>query len=164
VIYAVVLSATFFLGYTLGVRINVSSSLPFGLYRVDATGTAKLAEFCPAAPFGDLAYARGYRHAGSCPDGGSPLLKPIVAEAGDTVSVSPDGVRVNGRQLPNSAPRSTDTAGRPLIPWRSGTFVVEPGKVWVLSSYHPRSFDSRYFGPIPESTIRERLRPLLILR
>jgi conjugative transfer signal peptidase TraF len=83
---------------------------------------------------------------------------------GDTVSVSPDGVRVNGRLLPNSAPRNTDAAGRPLSPWRFGTYNVQPGKVWVLSSYHPRSFDSRYFGPIPESAIRERLTPLLILR
>jgi conjugative transfer signal peptidase TraF len=162
VISAAVLSAGSFLCYGLGVRINVSPSLPFGLYRVDATGAAKLAEFCPAAPFGDLANIRGYRHAGSCPDGGSPLLKPIVAQAGDMVSVSPEGVYVNGRLLPNSAPRTKDAAGRALVPWRFGTYVVKPGTLWVLSSYHPRSFDSRYFGPIPESAIRERLQPLLV--
>ena len=164
VISAAVLSIGFFLGSGLGIRINISPSLPFGLYRVDTTGAANLAEFCPQAPFGDFANARGYRHAGSCPDGGSPLLKPIIAQAGDTVSVSPDGIRVNGRLLPNSAARGTDTAGRPLSPWRFGTYNVEAGKVWVLSSYHPRSFDSRYFGPIPETAIRERLRPLLTLR
>jgi conjugative transfer signal peptidase TraF len=164
VISAAVLSIGFFLGFGLGIRINTSPSLPIGLYRVDTTGAADMAEFCPPAPFGDFANARGYRHAGSCRDGGSPLLKPIIAHAGDTVSVSPDGVAVNGRLLPNSGPRKTDTAGRPLSPWPFGTYSVVAGKVWVLSSYHPRSFDSRYFGPIAESAIRERLKPLLILR
>ena len=36
--------------------------------------------------------------------------------------------------------------------------------VWVVSDYHPRSFDSRYFGPISKALIRHYLRPLLVLR
>ena len=164
VISAGVLSAAFCVAYRLGIRINASPSLPFGIYRVDEAGTSNLVEFCPPPPFGKFANFRGYRHAGTCPDGGAPLLKPVVARAGDTVSTSAEGVQVNGRLLPNSAPRTKDTAGRPLVPWRFGTWVVEPGTLWALSSYHPRSFDSRYFGPVPESAVRDRLRPLLVLR
>ncbi len=91
-------------------------------------------------------------------------MKPVVARSGDVVSVSKRGVAVNGRAIPNSAPLLKDTANRPLTPWRFGAYTVQPGTVWVVSSYHSRSFDSRYFGPISETRIRGRLRPLLVLR
>jgi type IV secretory pathway protease TraF len=35
------------------------------------------------------------------------------------------------------------------------------GTVWVISSFNSRSFDSRYFGPIPASSIRSRLQALI---
>ena len=149
---------------TLGIRINASPSLPVGLYQVASGPDATLVEFCPAEPFASIANARGYRQTGTCPDGGSPLMKPVVARAGDSVQVSERGVLVNGKTVPNSAPLPKDTAGRPLTPWPFGTYPVQPGTVWVISDYHPRSFDSRYFGPISEALVRNRLRPLLVLR
>ena len=164
VVSGAVLTALFWAGYALGIRVNLSPSLPLGLYEVDASAATSLVEFCPAEPFGSLANARGYRHAGVCADGGSPLLKPVVARLGDAVTMSPEGVLVNGQSLPNSAPRNRDTAGRPLTPWPFGTYVVKAGTLWVLSSYHPRSFDSRYFGPIAESAVLDRLRPLLVVK
>jgi conjugative transfer signal peptidase TraF len=90
-----------------------------------------------------------------------PLLKPIVAEAGDAVDVSVQGIAVNGSLLRNSAPLRVDTKGRPLPTWRFGHYVVGPGTVWVASSYTRRSFDSRYFGPVPTSSIRAYVRPLV---
>ena len=149
---------------TAGIRINSSASLPVGLYQVASSPGATLVAFCPAEPFASIANARGYRQPGICPDGGSPLMKPVVARAGDSVRFSENGVAVNGKILPNSAPLPKDTAGRPLTPWPYGTYAVQPGTVWVISDYHPRSFDSRYFGPISEGIVRNRLRPLLVLR
>jgi conjugative transfer signal peptidase TraF len=146
-----------------GIRLNTSPSLPFGLYRVTADGSAPLVEFCPAEPVASLANARGYRQVGSCPDGGTPLMKPIVARAGDVVEVSAAGVRVNGQLLRNSASLSRDTAGRALTPWPTGKYSVPPSMVWLISDYHARSFDSRYFGPIPTTLIKNHLRPLLVL-
>jgi conjugative transfer signal peptidase TraF len=143
----------------LGIRLNLSPSLPAGLYLI-TNSPARLIEFCPAEPFASLAIARGYRDEGTCPDGAMPLLKPIVAEAGDVVDVSDRGIAVNGCLLPNSAPLRVDTKERPLPAWRSGHYVVAPGMVWVASSYNPRSFDSRYFGPVPVSSIRDYVRPL----
>ena len=148
----------------LDIRVNSSPSLPIGLYRVASGPDATFVEFCPAEPFASLANARGYRHAGTCPDGGSPLMKPIVARAGDWVQVSARGLSVNGKAIPNSAPLQKDTADRPLTPWPFGMYTVEPGTVWVVSDYHPRSFDSRYFGPVSEALIRNSLRPLLVMR
>jgi conjugative transfer signal peptidase TraF len=147
----------------LGIRVNFSPSLPVGLYQVASDPGATLVEFCPAEPFASMANARGYRQPGNCPDGGSPLMKPVVAPAGDSVQVSARGISVNGKAIPNSAPLQKDTADRPLTSWPVGTYRVQPGTVWVVSDYHPRSFDSRYFGPISEALIRNRLRPLFVL-
>ena len=156
-----VLIGTFQLCGWVGLRINASPSLPVGLYLTSSKPEANLAEFCPAEPFASLAISRGYRDRGICRDGATPLLKPVVARAGDVVDVSEQGIAVNGRLLPNTAARPADTHGRPLHRWPCGRYVVVPDTVWVASSYEARSFDSRYFGPIPTSSIRDRVRPLL---
>jgi conjugative transfer signal peptidase TraF len=147
----------------LGIRINLSPSLPIGLYQVASGPDATLVEFCPPEPFASMANARGYRQPGTCPDGGTPLMKPVVARAGDTVRLSEKGVSVNGRALPNSAPLLKDTTNRPLSPWPYGAYVVQPGTIWAISTFNPRSFDSRYFGPISEPVIRNHVWPLLVL-
>jgi conjugative transfer signal peptidase TraF len=156
-----VLVATFQLCGLVGLRINASPSLPPGLYVTSSGPAANLVEFCPAEPFASFAIMRRYRDAGVCRDGAAPLMKPIVARAGDVVALSPNGIAVNGRLLSNTAPRLADSQGRPLTPWPFGRYVVAPDTVWVASPHHPRSFDSRYFGPIPISSIRDRVRPLL---
>jgi conjugative transfer signal peptidase TraF len=147
----------------IGLRFNLSPSLPIGVYITTADTHASLVEFCPPEPFGALSIARGYRDAGTCRDGAAPLLKPVVASAGDGVVLSPLGIAVNGRLLPNTAPLPNDTKGRTLEAWPSGHYAVNGGSIWVASSYHPRSFDSRYFGAISTTIIRARLRPLLTL-
>jgi len=117
-------------------------------------------EFCPQGSAASISLSRKYRSAGACPDGGAPLLKPAVAFPGDKVEVSANGIRVNGRLLANSAGRFRDHLQRPLDPWPYGTYKVESGTVWVVSSFNSYSFDSRYYGAIPASAIRYHLRPL----
>jgi conjugative transfer signal peptidase TraF len=80
--------------------------------------------------------------------GYAPLLKPISARYGDTVTVSGSGIAINGRSLSNSKQYAKDALGRPLPQVPEGTYPVLPGTVWVISSYNRFSFDSRYFGPI----------------
>ena len=156
-----IMVVTFQLWGSLGLRLNTSPSLPVGLYRTTSDPAANLVEFCPAEPFAHLAIARGYRSAGNCPDGAAPLLKPVVAKPGDIVEVSARGIVVNGRSIPNTAPIAADTKGRPLLPWPKGRYVAKPGTVWVASSFHVRSFDSRYFGPVSANAIRDRVTPVL---
>jgi conjugative transfer signal peptidase TraF len=145
----------------IGIRLNASPSLPIGLYVVSDSGRANLVEFCPAEPFATLAMARGYRDGGTCYDGGAPLMKPVVAKAGDMVELTRKGLAVNGTLVPNTAPLERDTRGRPLTPWPYGRYVVTRETVWVASSYNARSFDSRYFGPIDRASIRSHVRPLV---
>jgi conjugative transfer signal peptidase TraF len=147
----------------LGLRINATKSLPVGIYLITNDENAPLVEFCPQGVFSTLSLVRGYRPRGVCPDGGAPLIKQVIAHSGDTVVLSPEGIRVNGRFLTNTAPQQVDTAGRPLTAWPSGVYSVAPGTVWVASTYHPNSFDSRYFGPISLGLIRHRLRPLWVI-
>ncbi len=164
---SVLLSAAIAVGGTTaafhfeGIRVNASASLPIGLYCTTSDGSGKLVEFCPAEPYSTLSAERGYRGKGHCPDAAEPLMKPVVAVAGDIVRMSPRGVAVNGVLLPNSAPLSVDTKNRPLKHWPFSIYSVAPGTVWVISSFSPRSFDSRYFGPIPVTRIRSYLRPLV---
>lgn len=144
-----------------GIRVNASASLPIGFYRTTSDASAKLIEFCPPEPFGSLSANRAYRRKGNCPDGAEPLMKPIVAVAGDTVELTAAGQAVNRNLLRNSAPLPFDTNHRPLQHWPYDKYRVASGTVWVISSYNARSYDSRYFGPIPLSLLRHRLTSLM---
>ena len=148
---------TFALFDAADLRINTSASLPVGLYIVSSHGT--FVEFCPDDH--GLSAHRHYRARGACPDGAAPLLKPVIDSPADEVILSPAGIAVNGKLLPHTAPLDHDSEGRTLAHWPSGRYTAVPGTLWVASSYNPRSYDSRYFGPIRESAVRARLRPLI---
>lgn len=154
------LFALFVLTDGAGIRINTTPSLPLGLY-VETDPQWRLIEFCPSGEAAAISARRGYRGSGDCADGASPLLKPIVAQPGDVVEFSAEGISVNNRAIRNTAPLSVDTERRPLEHFPFGRYVVGANEVWVASSYNKRSFDSRYYGPVPKSRIRAHLRPLL---
>ena len=90
-------------------------------------------------------------------------MKPIAAVAGDHVEVTTNGIRVNGKLIPNSAAHFKDHRGRSLDPWPNGEYIVPAGSLWVVSDFNSWSFDSRYFGPISTTTVRHRLKPFLTL-
>lgn len=152
------------IGGLAGYRINLTSSLPPGLWRQAPADSAPYVELClPEGPFAQLVKDRGYVPAGTCPAGLVPLLKPVVARAGDTVTVTEGGIAVNGLPRLLQPPASTDSQGRPLQPVAPGVYRVEPGSLWVLSTYHPRSLDSRYFGPVSQAQVLAGMRPVLVL-
>ncbi len=138
------------LGAIVGLRLNIASnSLPPGLYRIAPRGAGSDLLICPIGIAESISISRGYRPKGAgCGDGYAPLLKPISARYGDTVTVYSAGIAINGRLLPNSKQYARDALGRPLPQVPAGTYPVLPGTVWVISSYNRFSFDSRYFGPI----------------
>jgi conjugative transfer signal peptidase TraF len=145
-----VFAAVLALGAIFGVRLNLmSSSLPPGLYRIAPRGKGSDLLICPTGIAESISIGREYRQkSAGCGDGYAPLLKPISAQYGDTVTVSNAGISINGRLLPNSKQYTRDALGRPLPVVPTGTYPVLPGTVWVISSYNRFSFDSRYFGPI----------------
>jgi conjugative transfer signal peptidase TraF len=155
---AVVAAAAVIAGHTLarvaGIFVSMTPSMARGLWRQSdqplKRGDVVIA--CPPATHVlQLGADRGYLGGGDCPTRYEPLIKPIAAMPGDTVVVRSDGViEVNGTALQNSRSLSRDGVGRPLpgVP-PPGTYAVASGQVWLISSYSPRSFDSRYLGPVP---------------
>lgn len=146
-----------------GVRVNVTPSLPLGLYiRIGAQpALGQIAEFCPTSMSAEE--SQRYRGFGiACPDHSIPLLKPVVAVAGDRVEFSNAGIAVNGHMLPNTAPRPLDGRGRPIHAWPAGNYTIDADHVVVASSFHIGSYDSRYLGPIPVRDVRSSLRPLWV--
>jgi conjugative transfer signal peptidase TraF len=158
-----------FLWTGFGVVFNYTHSAPFGLYREQFDSETAIHEpapyvfFCPDRRWPSMLGEPNYRDPmRTCPDGFSPLIKPVVAWPGDLVSVSAEGISVNGRLLKNSAPINRDSKGKQLRPFVPGEYRVGPKELWVVSSFSPRSFDSRYFGPIPLKSVHSWLRPLLV--
>lgn len=148
----------------IGLRICTTPSLPVGVWRaVDAPvvrGVVVLV--CLPEPTATLASSRGYIGAGQCPDGRQPLGKSVLAIRGDTVSVSDAGLALNGRPLPRTTRLPRDSEGRALPRVAAGIYVVRAGDIWLVAPDHRRSFDSRYFGPVPTGNVRSTLRPVMV--
>jgi len=144
-------------------HVNVSASAPRGLYRtVDAPPTReRLVAACLPLELARVGRERGYLGVGDCPGGVQAVLKRIAAVGGDIVDVSPRGVRVNGRPVPNSETALVDSRGRGLSHAGWGRHAVRAGEVWLLSTHDPRSWDSRYFGPLNAGHLRATVRPVL---
>lgn len=136
------------------VRVNLSPSVPEGLYVVVPGDVARGAyiEMCQPESVRELATTRD--QGGRCPDGSLTSIKPVAATAGDVVVTSPAGIEVNGKRIPNSRPL-------PGIPrMADGRYLVATGEVWLISPHHPASIDSRYYGARPTSAILRQVAPL----
>lgn len=150
-------------GLLFGLRVNLTPSYPLGLWRVEplardpAVGDRIF--ICPSPdPVFELARERGYLGRGLCPGWFSPLIKTVVAVAGQRVVVDVD-IAVGGVHLPHSSVRPTDGAGRALAPFAGG--IVPNGQLFVFSEF-AGSYDSRYFGPVPAAGVLGLAQPLLV--
>ncbi|MGE4411074.1 MAG: conjugative transfer signal peptidase TraF [Sphingobium sp.] len=146
-----------------GYQLNTTASAPTGLWRVTPVEAQKIrrgnfVSICPPEiRIVEAMRVKGYLHPGDCPGTDTtPLLKPVVAIEGDSVTVSREGVSVNGVSLPHSE------ADQTMPGYPAGTYTVQPGQVWLISSYDAGSFDSRYFGPVPLALVRGQAAPVLI--
>jgi conjugative transfer signal peptidase TraF len=89
----------------------------------------------------------------------TPVLKPVVAVAGDLVCRSGAAITINGR--PAAIARELDQRGRRLPIWR-GCRHLSQSQVFVLAR-HPDSFDSRYYGPLDAHAAHGVAHPLMIV-
>lgn len=150
--------------YALGFRVNTTSSVPIGIYRIEGqpSGRGQIVAYCPpdTSTF-RMARDRGFVLGGmACPGGYRPLFKPVAAIAGDTVTIGAGGIAVNGAALPNTRAKGRDSEGRALPHVSAGRYRVDRDQVWLVSTYSPRSFDARYFGPVPAIGIVGVARPI----
>jgi conjugative transfer signal peptidase TraF len=133
---------------------NASKSVPVGLYRLQSAGPLAVTELVavrppdPLATFLDLS---GYLPTGV------PMLKRVLALPGQTVcrkglTISVDGIDM-GKAL------SRDSCGRPLPVWQ-GCRVVGADELFLMNWQSEDSFDGRYFGLVPQSSIMGKVLPV----
>jgi conjugative transfer signal peptidase TraF len=138
--------------YQAGYRINLSPSVPTGIWRVEA-GRPEKDDYAAVSPSSHpgygLAVERGYL------PGFSPMLKRIIASEGDIIDYDEEekSVTVNGEYVMMTEIMSEDTEGRSL-PRASFPATLRKGEIW-LSSENIRGYDSRYFGPVPADILQK---------
>lgn len=134
-------------------RVNTNPSSPPGLYAAVSRPLAHDTWVIACLDEETTRYGRqhGYLPTGNCPGGGRPVLKRVAALPGDRVIVTPTELvtdRLRLRRL------QEDFLGRPLRRIAPGHYRVPRGSVWLYSDYSPRSWDSRYWGPVPIKGLR----------
>ena len=133
---------------------NASSSVPIGLYRVQATTRLAVTELVAVQPpdllaaFLDL---NGYLPIGV------PMLKRVLALPGQTVCRNGLQIAVDGIDVGEA--RERDGRNRPLPVWH-GCRVIADRDVFVMNWQSADSLDSRYFGPLPASAVIGRAVPV----
>lgn len=148
--------------YFSDLYLNVSSSLPLGIYeseeRDEPLHKDELVLACLSEEAAKLALSRGYLSAHGLFNRCPPIGKYVVATAGDEVKLEKEGIRVNNRLLPNTAPLPCDGEGRELnsVPFNTSLKEHE----LLLASFMEASYDSRYFGVVKEEQILGRLKPV----
>jgi len=137
------------------------SSCPIGIYRLvrKPIERGQLVEACLPNTIASYGIAREYLASGRCPNGAEPVIKIVGATRGDRVDLSSEGIRVNGVALPQSATLSRDSRGRDVQTLRRGTYQTPNNLVWLFGLHDARSWDSRYFGPVPVECILGALVP-----
>jgi len=149
--------------YSAGIRINTTKSIPVGFYRIIDAPIEKDAYvlWCPLeTEVFDTAKKRGYIGSGFCPGNYGQMMKKILAAKNDTVSVTDNGVYVNGEWVLYSKPIQIDKSGRPLPNFRINDYTLIKNELLLMGDISPTSFDSRYFGLVDSAQIKGILKPI----
>lgn len=144
---------------------NTTGSLPKGIYYNTFKKEPSLNDivlFCP--PLNDVVHF-GYEHkffksSYICHGKYQPLMKRIVASENDTVKVTDTAVLINNIPIDN-------TAYINFLPSNMRTYFqgkLRKNEYFLLSNYHKKSFDSRYFGTVNKKNIIKTIKPLFIWR
>jgi len=133
---------------------NPSESAPVGWYLFKRTQRVHVGEYVlamlPQEP-ATLANDRGYLARSM------PILKHAAAVAAEEVCRERDEILIDGILITHTLER--DGKGR-LMPRWTGCRRLAPSEVFLLSTENPLSFDGRYFGPVPKSSILGAALPL----
>jgi len=137
---------------------NSSASVPIGLYAVRPVGNLSPGELVlvrPPEAIASFLHERGYVATGV------PILKHVAALPGQSVCRTGRTITVDENAVGRALDR--DRRGRNLPVWE-GCRIVATGEVFLMNPHSEGSFDGRYFGPLPASTIVGRVTPLWIER
>jgi conjugative transfer signal peptidase TraF len=137
---------------------NASASVQIGLYAVHPIGILDRGDLVlvrPPQAIASFLHERGYLAMGV------PILKHVLALPGQSVCRTGRTIIVDEMAVGNALDR--DRQGRSLPIWQ-GCQIVANGEVFLMNRQSENSFDGRYFGLLPASTIVGRLTHLWIER
>ncbi len=151
---------------SMGFRINLTESIPVGLYRITGAEPLKNAYviFCPddRKSF-RLARDRGYIDYGLYCSGYGYLMKKVVAVSGDILSVTNEGVYVNQMLIPYSKPKLQDGMNRTLPQWQVMNYQLQEDEIMTMTSQSEWSFDGRYYGLVHTRQIKGVITPIWVV-
>lgn len=133
---------------------NASASVPVGLYFAQPVGRLEVGDLVAVTPptaLADFLAEREYLPRGV------PLIKHVLALPGTGVCRTRATIFVGGR--PYGQARERDRLGRSLPRWQ-GCRGLGEGEIFLMNPDTPDSFDGRYFGPLPVTSIIAMLTPL----
>jgi conjugative transfer signal peptidase TraF len=133
---------------------NASASAPIGLYSLRPLkhpSVGALVAVTPPAPLADWLAIRGYLPRDV------PLLKTIAAVPGQRVCRVGEAISIDARLVGEA--RRRDSQGRALPVW-CGCRTIGPDELFFMNNAVPDSLDSRYFGPLPRTTLLGQAIPL----
>lgn len=151
-----------------GLRINLSSSMPKGLYRLtgcddNAGSEANVGDLVAietaTAGGSDVAFFRDRGWLSYSGRSDDLLVKRVVAVAGNEVTDRGGRLCVDRTCLTDRASRRVHVVGGVRIPSVTLPQRLHDGEVW-LSSECARGIDSRYFGAVARASIACRVEPL----
>ncbi len=155
-----------------GLIINVTPSMPIGLYRLSSLPRrlhdSMIVYLCPPSPARNLAMMQAVRGhwlltspRSTCSAHLVPFIKQIGATPGQTVTLTMRGTSIDGHPLPATAIKHFAKNGQPMIHQKPGSYQMKSGQVWVWDNSSPWAYDSRYWGPLPVANILKQARPVL---
>jgi conjugative transfer signal peptidase TraF len=133
---------------------NASNSVPIGLYRlqpVDSLAVTQLVAVRPPEPLATFLDSNGYLPIGVL------MLKRVLALPGQTVCREGQTISVDAIEMGEALSR--DRREVPLPIWQ-GCRVVGADEVFLMNWQSQGSLDSRYFGPVPQSSVIGKAQPV----
>lgn len=135
---------------------NKTESLPPGYYvavPMNEIHTGDLVVFDLPEDMKCYAVDRGWMGADE------PLLKKVGAVEGDTFQVDDRFFSINGKYV--GPIFNKDSQGLPMPKKLRGSFEVPKGYILPIAPRRPNSFDGRYFGAVPLSSVKAKVIPLI---
>ena len=138
----------------MGYWTNITDSMPVGVYKETREKITKNSYvlLCKEDSFLQRAKSEG-----ECEDGHKPLLKSVVAEVGDVVTISDEGIFVNYRKL-----RTSERLKNIRIQARNIVDYTLQDDEFLVMGRSPYSWDSRYFGIVRGSEFISQVVPVFL--
>lgn len=134
--------------------INISSSIPIGIYKVDKNTDLKRGDIIT---FSTKNYSDILNYSGSIKN--ITFSKYIAGISGDYIRIENNKIYINDKEKGNIF--KVDGLNNKLPQLKEKKHIVKEGEVFVLGT-NDKSFDSRYYGCIKKSDVIYKLVPFII--